>query len=70
MALLSGPVVGFVRRFAERLRFPHLFLVIAGLFALDLLIPDLIPYADELFLALLTLLLGSWRKRKPRSPGS
>ncbi|MGH6691469.1 MAG: DUF6116 family protein, partial [Gammaproteobacteria bacterium] len=51
MALLSGPVDGFERRFAERLRFPQLFLVIAGLFALDLLIPDLIPYADELFLA-------------------
>jgi len=70
MALLSGPVIGFVRRFAERLRFPQLFLVTAGLFVLDLLIPDVIPFADELFLALLTLLFGSWRKRKPGNSGS
>lgn len=68
MALLILPVVDFVRKYAERLRFPQLFLVTAGLFVLDLLIPDFIPYADELFLALLTLLLGSWRKRKAKPP--
>ena len=63
MALTSGPLTGFIRRFAERLRFPHLFLMTAVLFVVDLLIPDVIPYVDELLLALLTLLLGSWRKR-------
>jgi hypothetical protein len=70
MALPIGPLSGPLRRFAERLRFPHLFLLTAGLFVVDLLIPDLIPYADEVLLALLTILFGSWRKRKSGPSGS
>ena len=49
------------------LRFPSLFLLFAGLTLADLLIPDVIPFADEIGLALLTLLFGLWRDRK-RSP--
>ena len=64
MALLKNPVVKWATRFAERLRFPHLFLLTAGLFLLDLLIPDVIPFADEILLGLGTLLLGNLRKRK------
>jgi hypothetical protein len=50
-------------RFASGLRFPYLFAAMAALFLLDLLIPDLIPFADELLLGLLTLLLGSLKRR-------
>lgn len=50
--------------FASRLRFPWLFALTAGLFLLDLLVPDAIPFVDELLLGLATLLLGSWRKRR------
>lgn len=50
-------------RFGSRLRFPHLFLLIAAIFILDLLIPDVIPMADEILLGLLTLLLGAWKRR-------
>ena len=64
MALPQNPVVKLVSRFAARLRFPTLFLITASLFLLDLAIPDLIPFADELLLGLGTLLLGSLRKRK------
>jgi len=64
MALPQNPVVKLVSRFAARLRFPTLFLLTAGLFVLDLLIPDVIPFADELMLGLGTLLLGSLRRRK------
>jgi len=46
------------------LRFPQLFLVTCALFALDVLIPDFIPFADEVLLAMATLLLGSWRKER------
>lgn len=53
-----------VLRFAERLRFPWLFAVTAVLFGLDVLIPDFIPFADEILLGLLTMLFGVWRKRR------
>jgi len=43
-----------------------LFLVTATLFVLDLLIPDVIPFIDEILLGLGTLLLARWKNRKPR----
>jgi hypothetical protein len=64
MALPQNPIVKLVSRFAAKLRFPHLFLLTAGLFLLDLVIPDVIPFADELLLGLGTLLLGSLRRSK------
>lgn len=47
--------------YASKLRFPKLFLLTAGLFAADLIVPDFIPFVDEILLGLLTLLLGSLR---------
>ena len=64
MALPQNPVVKLVSRFAAKLRFPTLFLITAGLFLFDLVVPDVIPFADELLLGLGTLLLGSLRRRK------
>ncbi|MBL8298984.1 MAG: hypothetical protein JNN30_11650 [Rhodanobacteraceae bacterium] len=58
-SLLLGPLLGF----AERLRFPRLLLLTAVLFLVDLIVPDLIPFVDEILLALLTLLLSRWKKR-------
>ena len=46
-----------------KLRFPQLFMIAATLFFVDLLIPDLIPFIDEILLGLLTLLLGSLQNR-------
>jgi hypothetical protein len=65
---MAGPgfVGSWTRRLGERLRFPHLFLLAAGLFLLDLFVPDFLPFADEIFLALLTVLLGSLRRKRPR----
>ncbi len=57
----------FVSR-AAQLRFPKLFALTAVLFALDLVVPDVIPFADELLLGLATALLGSWRSRKSAAP--
>jgi hypothetical protein len=50
-------------RWARRLRFPYLFALTAILFVMDLLVPDAIPFVDELLLGLLTLLFASLRKR-------
>lgn len=48
---------------AGSLRFKQLFLLTLLLFIGDLLIPDVIPLIDEVLLGLLTLLLGSIRKK-------
>jgi hypothetical protein len=71
----SSPLQALVGRLAARLRYPHLFLLLAGLFVADLVIPDMLPFVDEALLALLTVLVGSWRTRReppqgpPTSPG-
>jgi hypothetical protein len=51
-------------QFLSRLSYPRLFALTATLFALDLVIPDLVPFADEILLGLGTLLLANFRKRK------
>ncbi len=53
-----------VTRFASGLRFPTLFKLVAALFVVDFLVPDLIPFHDEILLALGTLLLGSLKSRQ------
>ena len=66
---MSNPLTGPIFAFASRLRFPTLFFVTAGLFVLDLLIPDIIPLADELLLGLGALLVSTWKNdRDPKPP--
>ena len=60
-----GVIPALVARFAGKLRFPQLFAFTGTLFLLDMIIPDLIPFADELMLGLLTLLLGTWKRQVP-----
>ena len=59
---LLAPVLGWF----GKLSYPRLFLVTAALFVADMLIPDFIPFADELLLGLGTLLLANWKKINPR----
>jgi hypothetical protein len=59
-----------VTRFAAGLRFPTLFALAAGLFLVDLVVPDFIPFVDEALLALLTVLIGSLRRRRPPVEGA
>ena len=49
------------------LRFPTLVLILGLLTLIDLIIPDFIPFIDEIGLALLTVLFGMWKNRKPVS---
>lgn len=62
--MLMSIIPAAVERLVSSLRFPYLFLLAALIFGADLLIPDLIPFADEILLGLLTVLLGAIRKRK------
>jgi hypothetical protein len=60
----GSPMTPLLGRLLPRLRFPQLFAILAGLLVLDLLLPDPIPLVDELTLAVLTFLIGSWRTRR------
>jgi hypothetical protein len=64
---MPNPITRPLLRWAEGLRFPRLALITAGLFFADLLIPDFIPFVDEILLGLGTLLLTNLRSRK-RAP--
>lgn len=53
------------------LRFPTLTAIAAGLFLLDLVIPDFIPIIDEVLLGLLAAALASWKtSRRTESAAS
>ncbi|MEM7479888.1 MAG: DUF6116 family protein [Acidobacteriota bacterium] len=55
----------FIENFAGRLKYPQLFFVTAAVFLIDLVLPDMIPFADEIMLGLLTVFLG--RLRRPEA---
>ena len=54
-------------QYLSGLRFPKLLALTALVFVLDLIIPDVIPFADEILLGLMTLLLAMLKKRNPKS---
>jgi hypothetical protein len=54
-------------RYAAGLRFPRLLAVTAALFVLDLIIPDVVPFVDEILLGLISLLLASLKKRSSKT---
>lgn len=67
---MRSPLVALLTTFFARLRYPWLFTVAAGLFLTDLLIPDLLPLADEILLAVATVMLASRKvERKPGNAG-
>ena len=53
---------------ASRLRFPTLFILAALLFVVDLLVPDFIPFIDEIILGLVTVMLGLMREKRQEPP--
>lgn len=57
---LLAPLMGFL----GRLKHPQLFKLTALLFAVDLLIPDVIPFVDEILLGMTTLVLANWKRRR------
>ncbi|MEM9388438.1 MAG: DUF6116 family protein [Pseudomonadota bacterium] len=59
---LTNPV-SWLTGYASRLKFPKLLAVTAALFIIDVLIPDVVPFADELLLGLITAVLASLRDR-------
>jgi hypothetical protein len=53
---------------AQNLRYPTLFKITATLFVLSLLLPNPVPFVDEILFGLSTLLLANWKQRKQPPP--
>ena len=65
---VRSPLTTLLQRFLPRLRYPYLFLILGGLFLVDLVIPDPIPLVDELLLAMLTFLVATFTTRRDPTP--
>ena len=65
MGWLRAIVLGLLGRFGTSLRFPVLFFLTACLFSLNVVLPDPVPFLDELILALMTAMLASWKRPPP-----
>lgn len=63
-----NPIARLLLGWLGGLRFPQLFLIFAGLFAVDFVMPDLIPFVDEILLGIATLLFASLRRRRDDQP--
>lgn len=64
---MKTPLIALLVRYLGRLRFPYLVVVTGTLFVINLFVPDLIPFVDEILLALVTVLLAAFKK--PREVG-
>ena len=62
---LPPPFDRLVRGLSSR----YLLVALGALFALDLVFPDPVPFADEAILGLATLLLARWQSRTKRGVG-
>ncbi len=59
---LTDQFLGYVKE----LRFPWLLAITAGVFLIDLIVPDFIPFADEIVLGLAAAVLATLKKgRRP-----
>ncbi|NIM01920.1 MAG: hypothetical protein GTN89_14055 [Acidobacteria bacterium] len=59
MAAITSLILTAITERMSKLRFPTLFTVLAVVFVIDLLIPDFIPFVDEVLLGLATLIVAS-----------
>ena len=69
---MPTPLVLTFMQWARGLRFPTLFKLTLAALALSLLLPDPVPFVDEVVFGLATLLLANWKRRKdpPALPGN
>ncbi|WP_182334365.1 DUF6116 family protein [Stenotrophomonas acidaminiphila] len=61
---MSSPMLLPFMEWARKLRYPTLFKITAALFVLSALLPDPVPFVDEILFGLGTLLLANWKRRK------
>ena len=68
MTVPKRVAVGGILGWARKRRFPTLLLMTGGLFGLDLIVPDFVPFVDELLLGLGTLILARWKDHRQLPP--
>jgi len=61
-------MIDALQRWFEGLRFPLLLALTAIAVVINVLVPDVLPFIDEIALILITILLGRL-KRRDRDPG-
>jgi len=61
--LARGGFAGIILRWAAGLRFPIVFALTFAVFILNVFVPDVIPFVDELILGLVSILLVNWKKK-------
>lgn len=61
---MANPMLLPLLNWARKLRYPTLFKLTALVFAINLFVPDMIPFVDEILLGLGTLLLANLKDRK------
>ena len=60
---MKGLFLAPFMRWLSRLSHPKLFMVVGGLFLVDLAIPNFIPW-DDLLLGIATFALANWKKKR------
>lgn len=60
----TGSIRESTTRRATGLRFPKLFALIALLFLVDLVVPDFVPFVDEIILGLMAVVLATLREKR------
>jgi hypothetical protein len=68
MSRVRSTLVGWLVGRLARLRFPVLFAITAAVFLVNLVVPDALPFVDEILLGLGAAVLASLRKRA--APGA
>ena len=57
-------IFNFPSGYLSQLRYPWLFLITILLFIFDLVIPDVLPFVDEIILGLLAAIFSKMKKEK------
>ncbi len=68
--IARGGLAGAFIRWSLNLRFPYLLLLVSVLFVLNLFIPDVVPFADEIIMGLVTAILASLKKKPEAEQGT
>ena len=63
---IKAKVIGYL----ESLRFPWLLLAITVLLLVNLFIPDVLPFIDEILLAMVAVVLGRLKRKPAQQPPS
>lgn len=66
---MSRIILSPFMRWAQNLRHPTLFKITAALFFFDMLIPDFVPFVDEILLGLATMVFANWKTRAFQTGG-